>query len=46
VRLKGIADGAAATAIASSEERKQCEIGESGEGNVGCAVQINGSLTV
>ena len=38
VRLKVIADGAAATAIAASEGRKQCEIGESGEGNVGCAV--------
>jgi len=46
VRLKGIADGAASTAIAASEERKQREIGESGEGNIGCAVQINGSLTV
>ena len=46
VRLKVIADGAAATAIAASERRKQHEIGESGEGNVECAVQINGSLTV
>jgi len=46
VRLKGIADGAAATAIAASERRKQCEIGEIGEGNVGCDAQTNGSLTV
>ena len=46
VRLKGMADGAAATAIAASEERKQCEIGESGEGNVGSAVYRNGSLAV
>ena len=46
VRLKGIADGAAATAIAALEGRKQREIGESGEGNIGCAVQINGNLTV
>jgi len=46
VGLKGIADGAAATAIGASERRKQREIGESVEGNVGCAVQINGSLTV
>ena len=46
VRLKVIADGAAATAIGASEERKPCEMGESGEGNVGCALQINGSLTV
>jgi len=37
VRLKVIADGAATTAIAASERRKQCERGESGEGNVGCA---------
>jgi len=41
-----MADGAAATAIAASEERKQCEIGESGEGNVGSAVYRNGSLAV
>jgi len=46
VKLKVIADGAAATAIEASERRKQCEIGESGKGNIGCAVQINGSLTV
>ena len=46
VRLKGIADGAAVRAIGASEGRKQREIGESGEGNVGCTVQINGSLTV
>ena len=47
VRLKGIAYGAGATAIGASEERKQREIGESGEGNIGCAVvKINGSLTV
>jgi len=46
VRLKDIADGAAATAIGASEERKHCEIGETGDRNVGCAVQINGSLTV
>ena len=46
VRLKGIADGAAATAIAASEERQHCERGENGDRNVGCAVQINGSLAV
>jgi len=46
VRLKVIADGAVATAIAASERRKQCETGESGEINVGCAAHINGSLTV
>ena len=47
VRLKVIADGVAATAIAASEERKHCEIGGNwGDKNVGCAVQINGSLTV
>jgi len=37
VRLKVIADGAAATATAASEERKQCEIGETGEENIGCS---------
>jgi hypothetical protein len=37
VRLKVIADGAAATAIGASEERKQCKIGESGERNIDCA---------
>jgi len=46
VRLKVIADGAVATAIAASKRRKQCEIGESGERNVGCAAHINGSLSV
>ena len=37
VRLKIVAKVAAATAIAASEERKECQIGESGERNVGCS---------
>jgi hypothetical protein len=37
VRLNVIANEAAATTIAASEERNQCQIGETGKRNIGCA---------
>jgi hypothetical protein len=38
VRLKVIGNVASATTIAASEERKECQIGETGERNIGfCA---------
>jgi hypothetical protein len=36
VGLKVITNVAAATTIAASEERKQCQIGETGKRNIGC----------
>jgi len=35
VRLKVITNVAATTTIAASEERKQCQMGETGKGNIG-----------
>jgi hypothetical protein len=44
VRLKVIANVAAATKIAASEERKQWQIGETGERIVGCCAQKTAEL--
>ena len=43
-RLKVRANMATATTIAGSEERKQCQIGETGEGNIGCSALKTASL--
>jgi len=45
VRLKVIANVATATTIAALEERKQCQLGETGKRNIGCAVWKKGILT-
>jgi hypothetical protein len=44
VRQKVIANVAAATTIAASEERKQCQIGETGERIIGCCAQKTAAL--
>jgi hypothetical protein len=46
VRMKCISNVATATTIVASEKSKQCQMQDTGKGNIGCSEKENGISTL